>query len=269
MNNTNTNISNCPVIVGVSITTDNQGRFNLNALHKASGGEKGKQPSNWLRLDSTQELIQELSRSSDLRNGQELTEELRRNPALGENLINVTRGGAMQGTFAHELLAISYAGWISPKFQLMVNQVFLDYKKGELKNTQKPFKSYLPEYRQAKAMDLAVKALDKMFANLPHLGEQSKQAIYADTLNPIAGKNIIPLPKLEETTYSAGEVGEMLGVSANKIGRVANELNLKTKDYGIFVLDKSRSSGKQVESFRYSAKAVNVLKNHFINKETA
>jgi hypothetical protein len=212
-------------------------------LHKASGGKDAKRPKAWLATKSTQELI----------------EELRQNSALGQNLITVTRGGTEQGTFAHELLAVSYAGWISPKFQLMVNQVFLDYKKGELKNPQKPFKSYLPEYRQARAIELSIRALDKMFSNLPHLSEQSKQAIYADTINPIAGKNVIPLPVLENKTFSASEVGNLLGVSSNKIGRIANKLNLKTDEYGIFVLDKSRSSDKQVETFRYNEKAVNLI----------
>ena len=150
-----------------------------------------------------------------------------------------------------------------------VNKNLLDYKKGELKNIQQPSKSYLPEYRQAKAMELSVRALDKVFSNLPHLSEQSKQAIYADTINPIAGKNVIPLPRLDNKTFSASEVGELLGVSSNKIGRIANELNLKTEEYGIFVLDKSRSSDKQVESFRYNEKAIDVIRNHLINKETA
>lgn len=249
MNNINTNNSNCPVIAGVSIATDKEGRYNLNALHKASGGTDAKRPKAWLATKSTQELI----------------EELRRNSAFGQEIITVTKGGTNQGTFAHELLAVSYAGWISPKFQLMVNQVFLDYKKGELKNIQKPFKSYLPEYRQAKAIELSVRALDKMFSNLPHLSEQSKQAIYADTINPIAGKNVIPLPILEEKTYTAGEVAVMLGVSANKIGRVANELELKTNEYGITVLDKSKYSSKQVETFRYNQKAIDVIKLHLIS----
>ncbi|ENZ1875423.1 hypothetical protein ACGGXQ_002104 [Salmonella enterica] len=31
------NAENLPVIAGVEITTDDAGRFNLNALHKASG----------------------------------------------------------------------------------------------------------------------------------------------------------------------------------------------------------------------------------------
>ena len=256
MSNSNTNNLNCPVIAGISITVDKDGRYNLNALHKASGGEKKNNPSYWLSLQGTQELILELE--------QQLSD-----TEISVSVVQSIKGGINQGTFAHELLAVSYAGWISPKFQLMVNQVFLDYKKGELKNIQKPFKSYLPEYRQAKAIELSVRALDKMFSNLPHLSEQSRQAIYAETINPIAGKNVIPLPKLENKTFSASEVGELLGVSSNKIGRIANELSLKTEEYGIFVLDKSRSSDKQVESFRYNEKAIDVIKNHLINKETA
>ncbi|OCG65274.1 hypothetical protein A9G39_00905 [Gilliamella sp. Imp1-6] len=256
MNNSNINNSNCPVIAGISITTDKEGRYNLNALHKASGGEKKNNPSYWLSLQGTKELVLELE--------QQLSD-----TEISVSVVQSVRGGSNQGTFAHELLAISYAGWISPKFQLMVNQVFLDYKKGELKNIQKTSKSYLPEYRQAKAIELSVRALDKMFSNLPHLSEQSKQAIYADTINPIAGKNVIPLPVLENKTFSASEVGDLLGVSSNKIGRIANKLNLKTEDYGIFVLDKSRSSDKQVETFRYNEKAIDVIKNHLINKEIA
>ena len=256
MTNINTNNLNCPVIAGVSITTDKEGRYNLNALHKASGGEKKNNPSYWLSLQGTQELILELE--------QQLSD-----TEISVSVVQSIKGGTHQGTFAHELLAVSYAGWISPKFQLMVNQVFLDYKKGELKNIQKPFKSYLPEYRQAKAMELSVRALDKMFSNLPHLSEQSKQAIYADTINPIAGKNVIPLPKLENKTFSASDVGNMLNISSNMIGRIANRLNLKTDEYGIFVLDKSRSSDKQVETFRYNEKAIDVIKNHLINKEIA
>ncbi len=59
---------NMPMIAGIEITTDEAGRFNLNALHKASGLGSAKQPSNWLRLDSTKDLVSELTRSSDLMN---------------------------------------------------------------------------------------------------------------------------------------------------------------------------------------------------------
>jgi hypothetical protein len=51
----------------MEITTDEHGRFNLNALHRASGGQPrdSKQPALWLRLDGTQALIDEL-KSTDM-----------------------------------------------------------------------------------------------------------------------------------------------------------------------------------------------------------
>lgn len=55
-----------------------------------------------------------------------------------------------------------------------------------------------------------------------------------------------------EKTYTATELGQMFGVSANMIGRIAKEHGLKTEQYGITVLDKGRNSDKQVPCFRYN-----------------
>lgn len=107
-------LNSMPVIAGIEITTDEAGRFNLNALHQASGGEKRRGPSYWLALDSTNELIAEVAKTTNT--------EI---PVFSKRGIN-------GGTFAHELLAISYASWISPAFHLQVNQVFLDYRTGKL-----------------------------------------------------------------------------------------------------------------------------------------
>jgi len=111
-----------PVICDVEITTDEEGRFNLNSLHKASGGRDAKRPKAWLATKQAQEIINEL----------------RQNSAFGENVIKVIKGGITAGTFAHELLAIEYAGWISPTFRLQVNQTFLDYKTGKLQSAFDP-----------------------------------------------------------------------------------------------------------------------------------
>lgn len=235
-----------PVIAGVIITTDSQGRYNLNALHKASGGKDAKRPKAWLATKSTQELV----------------EELRQNSALGQDLITVTRGGIEQGTFAHELLAVSYAGWISPKYQLMVNQVFLDYR-----NNLKPIQnesdvSGIPELRKAQALDTAYNVSEKICSQLPNLSSQSKQVIIAGLINPIFGQ-IIPLPILEDKTYSATDIGNLLGITSKAVGTIANDHNLKTEQYGMFVLDKSRSSNKQVSVFRYNERGLNAIKNIF------
>jgi len=115
-----------PMIAGVEITTDSEGRFNLNALHKASGECESKKPSEWLRTKQAQELIAELSSQMELSG----------NFHLGQKAVNSVKGGVNPGTFAHELIALSYAGWIKPAFQLQVNQVFLDYRTGKLQPVQ-------------------------------------------------------------------------------------------------------------------------------------
>lgn len=120
-----TNIIKFPIIAGIEISTDQDGRFNLNALHKASGLGDHKRPSKWLAIEPTRELIHTLESQSP-------------STGLGQKAINSTKGGNNSGTFAHELLAVSYASWISPIFQLQVNQAFLDFKSGKLQPTQKP-----------------------------------------------------------------------------------------------------------------------------------
>jgi phage antirepressor YoqD-like protein len=121
-----TNSTSLPVIAGVEITTDAEGRFNLNALHKASGEGDHKKPSAWLRGKQAQELISEL----------EIQLDQSANLHSGHKSLNVVNGGINPGTFAHELIALSYAGWIKPAFQLQVNQVFLDYRTGKLQPIQ-------------------------------------------------------------------------------------------------------------------------------------
>lgn len=61
------------------------------------------------------------------------------------------------------------------------------------------------------------------------------------------------LPQVEKT-YSATEVGNAFGVSAMKIGKLANANNLKTEEYGIFVMDKSPYNSKEMPNFRYNEK---------------
>ena len=76
----------------------------------------------------------------------------------------------------------------------------------------------------------------------------------------ITGQNLGDnLPKTEKT-YSASEVGNALGISANKVGKIANANGLKTEEYGVFVLDKSRYSSKEVTSFRYNEKGKQKIK---------
>jgi hypothetical protein len=92
--------------IGASAIRELDGLYSLNDLHKASGGDKSKQPANFIRLDTTQALLAELN-SSDLRSLQ-------------------TSTGRHGGTFVCRELVIAYAAWISPAFNLKVIRVFLN-----------------------------------------------------------------------------------------------------------------------------------------------
>ncbi|EFL91983.1 hypothetical protein REG_0945 [Candidatus Regiella insecticola LSR1] len=48
---------NLPIVAGIIVTTDAIDRFNLNAIHKASGEGEHKRPSKWLATAQSQELI--------------------------------------------------------------------------------------------------------------------------------------------------------------------------------------------------------------------
>lgn len=74
------------------------------------------------------------------------------------------------------------------------------------------------------------------------------------------GEAVLPLPEVREHLYTAAQVGELLGITGNAVGRLANKHGLKTPEYGKMVWDKSPNSPKQVETFRYNQKAVEKLK---------
>ena len=86
--------------------------YSLNDLHKASGGEARHKPANWLQLQQTVELVDEVSKAG--------------NPALKENqqVIQVVHGGSKRGTYACKELVYAYATWISDKFFLQVIRTF-------------------------------------------------------------------------------------------------------------------------------------------------
>lgn len=122
-----------------------------------------------------------------------------------------------------------------------------------------PLASGLPQYRKARALDMATRAAERICAQFPKLCDSARQVVFAKMVNPVAGDDVIALPALTEQHYSAGKVGEQLGVSANAVGRLANTHGLKTAEYGEFRLDKSPYSAKQVESFYYNARGVEKL----------
>ncbi|HED2410232.1 TPA: Rha family transcriptional regulator [Raoultella planticola] len=121
--------------------------------------------------------------------------------------------------------------------------------------------SHLPEFRRARAIKMEVEAMSLALSFMPKLSDVAKQTAMARAVNDAAGIELLPLPKVEEHLHTAGDIAEMLGVSPQKIGRLANKHELKTEQYGMFVWDKAKHSDKQVEAFRYNAEGVKALRH--------
>lgn len=90
-------------VAGTSIRSDEAGRYSVNDLHAASGGEKRNSPSYWLANQQTKDLIAELATTG--------------NPV-------VTKEGRKGGTFVAKELVYAYAMWISARFHLHVIRTF-------------------------------------------------------------------------------------------------------------------------------------------------
>lgn len=76
----------------------------------------------------------------------------------------------------------------------------------------------------------------------------------------LAGSPVLPMQKAEKKTLSATEIGKILGITAHKVGMLANKFALKSDAYGKYFYDKSPNSNKQVETFRYYEDTVEKFK---------
>lgn len=116
---------------------------------------------------------------------------------------------------------------------------------------------------QVKEMNARVR-MSNQFLKLANaettMSKDYKSILIAKAAEVLAGEAILPLPKSEQKMYTATEIGKMLGVSAQKIGRISSQNGMKTEEYGEFYKDKSPYSCKEVDAFRYNEKAVERFK---------
>lgn len=93
---------NSLVIAEISIRQDAEGRYCLNDLHRAAGGESRHQPGKWLENPQIQDLVAELEKTATA-------------------VIFAKQG---LGTFVVKELVYGYAMWISPAFHLKVIRAY-------------------------------------------------------------------------------------------------------------------------------------------------
>ncbi|EFB0086457.1 KilA-N domain-containing protein [Salmonella enterica] len=104
------------VVNGVSVRVDEEGRYSLNDLHAAAvaNGEatESQRPSVFLRSAQIKRFVNALKAKAP-KSASEQIQPLR-----------VIKGGEESGAWGVELLAIRYAAWIKPEFEIEVYEVF-------------------------------------------------------------------------------------------------------------------------------------------------
>lgn len=101
---------------GLSVRVDEEGRYSLNDLHAAAvaNGEatESQRPSNFLRSANVKRFIKALKAKAQKRASEQIQP------------LKVIKGGDETGAWGVELLAIRYAAWIKPEFEIEVYEVF-------------------------------------------------------------------------------------------------------------------------------------------------
>lgn len=130
-------------------------------------------------------------------------------------------------------------------------------KTGGYNSNAKPNKSL-----EIKEMNAKVRLSNQYLklSKVETLSSEYKNILAAKAAEVLTGTPLIPLPKSAQKMYSAGEIGQMFGVSAQKIGRISNKYELKTPEYGEWYRSKSEYSSKEVDTFVYNDKAVERFK---------
>ncbi|OOF59344.1 KilA-N domain-containing protein [Rodentibacter myodis] len=118
-------------ILNTSIhTLDNL--YSLNDLHAISGNNSKHRPNQFIRLETTKDLINEIE-----------TENLNA-PICAIKTLRGTTGG----TYACKELVIAYAAWISPTFHLTVLRAFLNQIEPQQNQLLTPEPTYTQSFSQ-------------------------------------------------------------------------------------------------------------------------
>ncbi|WP_158226449.1 KilA-N domain-containing protein [Bradyrhizobium sp. UFLA03-84] len=108
---------------GRAIRSDENGLICLTDIWDAAGFSVNQKPADWRNLPTTVRLLDALANRIAGLSGNKTK------PAIKSMYYSkVGRGG---GTFAHAVLACAYAGYLSPKLEVEVREVWLRYRSGD------------------------------------------------------------------------------------------------------------------------------------------
>ena len=92
--------------------------------------------------------------------------------------------------------------------------------------------------------------------------ETYKEILVAESAKVLTGKELLPPIEMKERTLTAKEMADILGITPNRVGIIANKFNLKTENNGCWIHDKAKYCNKEVPNFRYYEKAIDEFKKY-------
>lgn len=111
------------VLRGKAISEDAFGRICLDDIFEVAGAKETKAPKHWRGNRAAKELEQELQKK--------VTAGYLKDGASNVAVIEAGRGRGAKGTYAHPIMAAAYAGYLSPKLEIEVREVWLRYRAGD------------------------------------------------------------------------------------------------------------------------------------------
>ncbi|MBS0937410.1 Rha family transcriptional regulator [Lactiplantibacillus plantarum] len=166
------------------------------------------------------------------------------------------------------LLAMGFTGTKELKFKLKYIEAF-----NAMEQTLKelPVEKLDPvvqaEISMTKAKTAKANALYKIAKATD--SKSASQSLLAQAAKELTGEMTILVMKRKE--YTATEVGERVGKTANKVGRICNQLGLKAEQpgqnkYGRWVNGKSKYSPHETPQWLYFDKGVEAIKNYLASQ---
>lgn len=239
-------------IGGVVIHADAQGRFSINDLHRAAGGEDRHKPGHWLATQQTRELIVEIETGGI--------------PAVSRI------EGRNGGTYGSKEMIYSYAMWVSAKFHLQVIRTFDAVATGRtplrapVSETADAAKLFPPLFRVARLI-----GCDKQAAAIS--ANQAVQTVSGQNLLALMGQTHLIAENQEAMFFTPTELGSRISLSARKFNLLLAEAGFQAKrgdewevlDAGkdfarIYDTGKKHGSGVPIQQIKWAATVLPLLK---------
>lgn len=243
------------MIAGTDVRRDSQGRYSLNDLHRASGGQDGDRPSKWLETQSAKDLVVVLETKA------------------GKPALVSSHGGAAPGTYAAEQLVVAYAAWISADFHLEVIDTFLSAKKEAVRQASRHGIA-APVAQEYRAL-LTIAKLSGLKGNQATLAasQGTERLTGTNPLVLIGQTHLIAQDQVRH--YTPTELGKELGESAQAFNRRLENGGYQVKnihgDWQVtekggphsVLLDtgKKHSSGTPIQQLRWLHTVLDAVKN--------